>query len=137
MAENHSNSVWVGLGNLGKEMEVASSESSGGVDDALNHSAIATSKCRSQLDGEVGERSLDRDREDTRGRADKMGMISIVIVPFCTLYPRCTLVLGIRFCSKKTDFSAQIFKSFLGIQYGTFFVEKKRKSFFSMYVEWY
>ncbi len=52
-------------------------------------------------------------------------------------YPRCTLVLRIRFCSKKTDFSVQIFKSYLGIQYGTFFAEKKRKSFFFRYVKSY
>ncbi len=68
MAENRSDSVRVGLGDLSKEVKVAGSESSGGVDDALNCRAIATSKCQSQLDGEVGESSLDRDREDTTGR---------------------------------------------------------------------
>jgi hypothetical protein len=68
VAENRSNRMWVGLGDLSKEAEVAGSESSGGVDDAPNCRAMASSKCQSQLDGEVGERSLDRDREDTMGR---------------------------------------------------------------------
>jgi hypothetical protein len=43
------------------------------------------------------------------------------------------MVLRICFCSKKTDFSGQTFKSCLGIQYGTFFVERKRKLVYSTY----
>ncbi len=53
----------------------------------------------------------------------------------------CTLIMypGIKnlFLIKKTCFLVQIFNSYLGIQYGTIFVEKERKMFYSTYVESY
>ena len=65
MIANCSNSVQVGLGNLGKEVEIAGGKSSGGIYDATNCGAIVTAKCQPQLNGEVGECSLDRNRKDS------------------------------------------------------------------------
>ena len=73
MAVDCSNGVQVSLGDLCKEMKVASGKSSGGINDASNCRAIATAKSQPQLDGMVRERSLDRNREDTTirwGRED-------------------------------------------------------------------
>ena len=45
MAVNCSNSVRVCLGDLSKEVESASGEGGGGIDDATNGRAIVTAKC--------------------------------------------------------------------------------------------
>jgi hypothetical protein len=73
VAVNCSDNVRVCLGNLGKEVEVAGGESSCSIDDAMNSGAIVTAKCQLQLNGEVGECSLDRNRKNPtsgRGRED-------------------------------------------------------------------
>ena len=73
VAINCSDSVRVCLDNLGEEVEVASDESSCGINDAMNSGPIVTAKRQPQLNGEVGECSLDRDRKDPtsgQGRED-------------------------------------------------------------------
>jgi hypothetical protein len=61
--------------------------------------------------------------------------VSIIIVHFCTLYPRCTLdsvhpqyvPWYEEFTSvPKNRFLGSDFKSYLGIQYGTFLLRKKK-----------
>ena len=71
VAVNCSDTVWIGLCNLSKEMEIADGKSGGGINDATNRRAIAIAKYRPQLNGEVGKGSLDWDGKDTmsgRGR---------------------------------------------------------------------
>ena len=71
VAVNCSNTVWIGLCNLSKEVEIADGKSCGGTNDATNRRAIVIAKYRPQLNGEVGKGSLDWDGKDTtsgRGR---------------------------------------------------------------------
>ena len=73
VAINCSDSVRVCLDNLGEEVEVAGDESSCGIDDAMNSGAIVTAKRQPQLNGEVGECSLDRDRSNKRAGQRGLG----------------------------------------------------------------
>ena len=77
IAADRSKGVRACLGNLCKEMEVAGGESSGGVNDALNCRAIAAAKRRPQLDGEVGECSLDRDRGNPMSRLGRKDLDAV------------------------------------------------------------
>jgi hypothetical protein len=89
------------------------------------------------------ESSVDKENDSSLGSTESSNNTTsqIGIYYYCPLcYPApslCTLVLRIYFCSKKKGFLVQIFKSYLGNQYGTFFVEKKRKLFYSTYVKLY